>query len=310
MGLVFPILGAVGVFLVVVSLFASPRPLAATALGERLGSLSTPLFGADQASRARPLADRLAEVLFGSAGQRLGQALNRRDADELRLKLAGWPKPYTSVETLYTYKVAITIWMGVLGLLMGSAISVFLSAVAPLILPLGVVMGALGFFVPDLAVSRAASRRREHTISEMASALGRLAIFVTAGNRLPVAIREIGQRPGGPFVQELRQVAADYGVSADLEGALDAMGRRYPMPEILAFTGRMKVALQQGGSIAPALQAQAQQSREKLNLILEERAGRNTLMMLAPLGLAVMSGMTILIAPGAVMAIQMFSSGM
>jgi len=177
-----------------------------------------------------------------------------------------------------------------------------------LIVPLAVVLGTIGFCIPDLSVSRAASRRREQTIAEMASALGRLATFVAAGNKLDVAIRKISERPGGPFVRELRQVAVDYGMSSDLEGALDAMSERYPLQEIVSFTGRMKAAVRMGGSVAPTLRVMASDASEKLNLMLEERAGRNTLLMIAPIGMAVSASLAILIAPGAVVAIQMFTS--
>jgi len=306
MGIAFGILAGVGVLMVAMSLFATPLPAASNGLAQRLDALSPSLFG-DEARQARPLLDRLVEFMFGASGARLGAALNRRQADEIRLKLAGWPKPYTSVESLYTYKVAISIWMGLIGLVLGILVSLLMVETGPVVIPFAAVLAVVGFFVPDLAVSGAARKRREQTISEMSSALGRLAIFVAAGNRLPVAVREVGSRPGGPFIHELRQVAADYTVSADLAGALDAMAERYPLPEIVAFAGRMRVALEQGGSVAPALRAMAQDAREKLNLLLEERAGRNTLLMILPLGMVITTALAILIGPGAAVAIQMFS---
>ena len=114
MGIAFGILAGVGVLMVAMSLFATPLPASSNGLARRLDALSPSLFG-DDARQARPLLDRLVEFMFGASGARLGAALNRRQADELRLKLAGWPKPYTSVESLYTYKIAISIWMGLIG---------------------------------------------------------------------------------------------------------------------------------------------------------------------------------------------------
>ncbi len=309
MGLVFPILGAVGIFLVVTSLFSTPPLVATTSLGARLSSLSPALWG-EEVGRSRPALDRLVQVLFGGAGEWLGRTLNRRAADEMRLRLAGWPRPYTSVESFYIYKVAIAVWMGVVGLISGSVLTAFLAAMAPLLVPLAVIMATAGFLVPDLAVSGAATRRREQTIAEMSSALGRLATITSAGTKIDVALGEIAGRPGGPFIRELRQVAVDYGASGDLGGALDALAERYPLREIVIFAGRVKAAREMGGNMSPTLNAMASDASEKLNLILQERAGRNTLLMIAPIGMAVTASLAILIAPGAVTAIQMFTSGM
>jgi hypothetical protein len=203
MSIAFAFLTAAGVFLTVMSLFAAPRPLAATNLGSRLGALTPSLFDQDQIQRARPLVDRLVQLLFASPGARLGASLDRQHADERRLKLAGWPKPYSSVEAFYAYKIAIPLWMALVGLAIGAVLSLALPGTAPASLPLA-------------------------------------------------------------------------------------------------------LALEQGGSVAPALHAMAQDAREKLNLILEERAGRNTLLMIAPLGMVITTALAILIAPGASAALEMF----
>lgn len=231
-------------------------------------------------------------LIVGWADQAMG-LLNRAEADKKKLMMAGWPKPWHTVEDFYASKVLTAGMLGVVGIAVG------LIAAPEAVFVLVPVLALVGFFIPDLSLNSQAKKRREMIIAEMASVPDRIAIQVQSGKTLPLAIRAIAQRPGGPLVQELRQVAADYAVDGDLAGALEKMSERTGMPELRDFVGRIRLALEQGTAIAPLLQVMGISAREKLNLLLEQRALRNSFLMIIPIGGLVLPAVLVMLgAPG------------
>jgi len=240
-----------------------------------------------------PLLARAFGPLIRGWGEQLMRALNRTQRDRQKLMVAAWPKPWHTLEDFYASKVlaaALLACAGLAGgLVAGAQASVLL---APL-------LGGLGFFLPDLSLDQQAKRRRAAIVAEMASVPDRIAIQVQSGKALPLAIRDVAARPGGPLVQELRRVAADYAVDGDLTGALEGMAARTGVPELRDFVGRVRLALEQGTAIAPLLQGMGGSARESLNLMLEEQALRNSFLMILPIGGLVLPAVLVMLgAPG------------
>jgi len=234
-------------------------------------------------------------LIAGWAEQAMG-LLNRTEADRTKLMMAGWPKPWHTVEDFYASKVLAAGLLGVVGIVVG------LIAAPESVFVVVPVLAAVGFFIPDFSLSSQAKVRREMIVAEMASVPERIAIQVQSGKTLPLAIRSIAERPGGPLVQELRKVSADYAVDGDLTGALEKMAERTGIPELRDFVGRVRLALEQGTAIAPLLQVMGISAREKLNLLLEQRALRNSFLMIIPIGGLVLPAVLVMLgAPGLVM---------
>ena len=238
------------------------------------------------------LARAFGPLLLGWAEQ-LMRALNRAQRDRQKLTVAGWPKPWHTPEDFYASKVlaaAVLACMGLAGSLVAAPQASLFSV------PL---LGGVGFFLPDLSLSAQAKRRRAAIVAEMASVPDRIAIQVQSGKALPLAIRDVTSRPGGPLVQELRRVAADYAVDGDLTGALEGMAERTGVPEVRDLVGRVHLALEQGTAIAPLLQVMGRSARETLNLMLEEQALRNSFLMIIPIGGLVLPAVLVMLgAPG------------
>ncbi len=265
--------------------------------------------GLEQVQARRPLVDRL----FGRLAQDLARRGNRTDV-ETQLKQAGlWERVgalYPDARTFYAYKLASAAGLGVLGLGFG----VLLAGIGglPPSLSLGVAAGtgSLGFFLPDLDLKGRVARRDDQMIADMASALDRLANFLAAGFPLPYAIHQLAQRPGGVFVAELRNVAAQYNVSGDLTAGIDALlednGNLLPL---VPFATLVKTATRLGGGVGESLRALAEELRAELTQRITARGYRNTVLMIVPAFFAILATLLVLAAPGALRAFASLSSG-
>ena len=234
-------------------------------------------------------------------GTWLSSVLPGRERVERMLTIADYPPPYTGVEEFYARKVLLS-----LVLLVGSFVILSLGAIVTglpvAIVFVAVVMGVVGFVLPDLTVRQRARQRQEFAVTEMAFLLDRLAMFVAAGYTLPMAISHIAQRPGGVLTEEFRRVATDYSVTGDIVFPLEQMAKRLDIPQVYILASQIAMVVREGGEILPALQALAKEARQHLSEVLEARKEQNALVRTAIIaGLILPATTLIIVAPAAVM---------
>jgi len=266
-------------------------------------------LGLAQVQQRRPLVDRL----LGAWAEEL---LRRRDRDDVEtlLKQAGLYQRagalYPDARTLYAYKLASTALLAVLGLGAGVALAAIGGFNPTLGLGVAVGTGVLGFFLPDFDLKGKVSRRDDQMLADMASALDRLANFLAAGYPLPYAINQLAGRPGGVFVAELRDVAAQYNVSGDLaagiDGLLESNGNLLPL---IPFATLVKTAARLGGGVSEPLRNLATELRAELTQRITARGYRNTVLMIVPAFFAILATLLVLAAPGALRAFASLGSG-
>ncbi len=284
------LVAASGVALAVEALF--PRPVRLT------------LTAADE----RTLLPRLLDSFFTPAAQRLAR-IGRRDWTAqrtdlaLRLARAGYPPPFTTPEAVLGYRAfTAALFAGLAGVfLLVMTLILGGGGLGGLALPIMLGLAALGWRMPDQTLKNAESQRREQLTLDAASALDRLAIFISGGFALPMALRELAERPGGAWIGEFRQVAADYAVNGDFTAALGRAGSRSGgLPEITRVTERLKAAYEMGGGgLAVSLRRMAVEARTRIRLVITERGYKNAVMMVIPAFFAIIAIALILIAPGA-----------
>jgi len=296
MTLTAALLFGMAVFLVFTGLFSTPMTVAT-----RVAADLEEIDFSPEAERKRrlnlfeekSLLDRAFGPIVAGWAEKIASLLNRSDADRRRLEMADYPKPFYTLTDFYAYKILSAAFLAAVGIVIALVVSPSLFPVFMLAL------GALGFFLPDLNLNNAIKTRREKIIAELAFVPDRIAIQVQAGKALPLAIRAVAAKPGGPLVQELRKVMAEYEVSGNLAEGLTRMAERTGLPELRDFAGRVRLAMEQGTAIAPLLQVMGIAAREKLNLMLETRARRNELLLVIPVGALVLPAIMILLgAPG------------
>ena len=291
----FAFLGGVGTFLIV---SAGQRRV------PRAASLSI-----NPVQARRPLVDRL----FGAWAEGL---LGRRNAAdvETRLKQAGfWQRAgalYPDPRTFYAYQIASAALLAVVGLGFGVLLAAIGGFDPALSLPVALGAGALGFFLPAMDLKNRVARRDDQMIADMASALDRLANFLAAGYPLPLAIHRLAERPGGVFIAELRDVAAQYSVSGDLVAGIDALlEANGNLPPLIPFASLVRTAARLGGGVGEPLRALAAELRAELTQRITARGYRNTVLMIVPAFFAILATLLVLAAPGALRAFTSLGSG-
>jgi tight adherence protein C len=278
-------------------------------------------LGLEQVQARRPLVDRL----FGALAEDLLRRRNEADV-ETRIRQAGlWQRAraprtagaprmagalYPDTRTFYAYKLAGATLLAVVGLGFGVVLA-HIGDLSPAVsLGVGLGTGVMGFFLPDLDLKGKVSRRDDQMIADMASALDRLANFLAAGYPLPYAIHQLAERPGGVFVAELRHVAAQYDVSGDLVGGIEALLEdNGHLPPLVPFASLVRAATRLGGGVGVSLRALAEELRAELIQRITARGYRNTVLMIVPAFFAIVATLLVLAAPGAVRAFYSLSTG-
>lgn len=252
--------------------------------------------------RARSLgAGRTFDDVARYALARAGEDNPRNAAYVRQLKQANWhwalgevlppsPRaPFWNLETLWTEKYVGAALYAALGLLLGFLIVTVrfqLNATGALIPALlaAAAGGYYGFNGPDNALKTAAARRQKAIAVEMGYRLPELRSDVLAGRTIMSAIRELGSRPGGPFVEEMRRVIVAFDVLKDEVAALNLLIERNAGNEmVLEFASQMRMAIQQGNEVNKVLNVLADAAQYRLVQHMNAQSRRNAQEMGRPL---------------------------
>ncbi len=248
-----------------------------------------------------PLLDRALGPLLDSASHTLAVVLRREDKDREMIAAAGYPPRYRTVYNFYAWKVFIALMLFLVGLANAIILGVGF-------LPVALGLGALGLYLPDFHLRQLVQKRREIVRTEMAFVLHRLAIQVAAGQALPQALEQIALKPGGPFIQELRQVSNDISTGRTLTEALDALAARaMGIDEVRRFVDLLERAQQLGSPIAEALTSMGRILQDRVQQDIEARGMAASVQMVLPVGCLILPAIGIVvIGPGIYLAAQYF----
>ncbi len=248
-----------------------------------------------------PLLDRSIGPLLESASHALAVLLRREDKDRELISAAGYPPRYRTVFNLYAWKVFIAAMLFLVGLVNAVIIG-------PGFLPVAFGLGVLGLYLPDFHLRQLVQRRREMLRTEMAFVLHRLAIQVAAGQALPQSLEQIALKPGGPFIQELRQVSTDISTGHTLTEALDRLSERAAgVDEVRRFVDLIERAQQMGSPIAEALTSMGRIMQDRVQQDIEARGMAASVQMVLPVGCLILPAIGIVVmGPGIYLAAQYF----
>ncbi|MCL4505273.1 MAG: type II secretion system F family protein [Chloroflexi bacterium] len=301
------VLAAVGVFFLFVGMMM-PR-----------SSRRDPNAGALTPKQYRPRSIGNSRILEPVAKEGLRRAMRKNPNNALylrHLKQANWywepgepvmpnlKAPYWNLESLWGEKIfggllygsLVAILIVIVGLVMSilhnqSILPFLLGAVA-----LGVAVGFFMFNSPDAAVAGAAAKRQKELALEMGYRIPELRGDVLAGNTIQRAIRNMGRRPGGPFVEEIRRAVTVLDVTKDDALAMDQLIERNQGNELVVeFANNLKMVSRQGGQIGPVLNILAELAQDRLRLQIQTQARKNLQEMTRPIGLSSMMITTLLI---------------
>lgn len=190
--------------------------------------------------------------------------------------------------------------LNLLTVLGGAAAGALLGAVSGLshlATALGTGYGLLGL---HLAVSNAAAARLQAISRELPHAIDLLSLSVGAGLDLPGAIAQVIEKSsadGTPLLEELGLTLSSLELGRTRRQALEEFSRRAPCDAVSEFVNACVQAELRGTPISTVLQIQASVARQRRSTRAEEVAAKAGVKLLAPLALAFLSVLILVVAP-------------
>ena len=250
-----------------------------------------------------PAKERLVEPLINGS-RRLAVRLSPSGTVERltrSLDRAGNPSPWT-VDRL----------MGVKGmsLLLGAALGILYLGVGLGGFLLAVVLGAIGFLMPDLLLHNAGLRRQERTARDLADVLDILTVCVEAGQGFDAALLRVARTTDGPMSGEFARVLSEIQLGKTRAEAFSALGERMVLPEVKNFISAIVQADRLGIPIAKVLREQTSAMRVTRRQKGEEKAQKVTVKILFPLLLCIFPALfVVIIGPGIIRMVESLFNG-
>ena len=230
---------------------------------------------------------------------------NAEEMSRLRMKLAnaGFRSENTPT-TFLASKTIVAICLGIGGL----TFALMKGYSLPNIIGLLTVAAGIGFLAPDLWLSSAASKRKEHIRMGLPDTLDMLVISVEAGLGLDAGFQRVGDEMKlvHPILsEELRLVTLESQMGIPRAEALVNLTTRTGLDEVRSLVAVINQAERFGTSIARALRNQSDALRTKRRQAAEERAQKTTVKLMAPLILFIFPAILVVLAgPAALKMIE------
>jgi tight adherence protein C len=166
------------------------------------------------------------------------------------------------------------------------------------------IVGGVGFFGPDYALTLKARSRKEKVKADLPDALDLLAVSVEAGLGFDASLAKLNENMEGPLAQEFGLTLSEMRIGESRSEALKRLSERVDAPELSAFTRAIIQADQLGTSLGRILRVQATDARLRRQAAAEERAMKAPIKMLFPTVLFIFPAMFLVILGPAILNVQ------
>ena len=264
---------------------------------DRLG-----IGGGAESRRRGPLTRRIFERVAAFLGPRVVPAIraSRRESVDRRLDLAGRPAGLT-VQRFYGYKAAgLVLLGGPFALLLAGG-----GSLAAVILAAGI-----GWFFPDIWVSRAGRVRQERIERELPDFLDILAVTVRAGLGYRLALARVADALEGPVGEEMLIALRQMELGASRRAAFEALRDRNGSEQLQSFVAAQLQAEELGVPLSEALNDIAGDMRRAAHQAARRRAARATPRVSLVVTTLILPGTMILIAVSIVLGSGLQESGL
>ena len=264
---------------------------------DRLG-----LGGGREGGRRVPLTRRVFERVAAFLGPRVVPAIraSRRESVDRRLDLAGRPAGLT-VQRFYGYKAAgLVLLGGPFALLLAGG-----GSLAAVVLAAGI-----GWFFPDVWVSRAGRVRQERIERELPDFLDILAVTVRAGLGYRLALARVADALEGPVGEEMLIALRQMELGASRRAAFEALRDRNGSEQLQSFVAAQLQAEELGVPLSEALNDIAGDMRRAAHQAARRRAARATPRVSLVVTTLILPGTMILIAVSIVLGSGLQESGL
>ncbi len=314
------VLGALGLFLVLVTLLVMPKPRRDPLDKLReTGGVGGAGAGAGRAGfsgdgdGAKPLRTDDPNVKL----EKFAQFLEPQDETEMsdaRLKMlqAGY-RSKSAVRAFHAAQFALGIGFLMLGVLYALVTSATGNPGTTQLALSVVVPGLIGYYMPQYWVQRRRQSRQQEIEEGFADALDLMLVCVEAGQSLDQSIMRVAQemRSGYPaLAEEFELVSHEARAGKDRITVLKDMSERCGVPDVASFVTVLVQSASFGTSIADALRVYAAEMRDKRVMRAEEKANvLPTKLTLGTMMFTVPPLLIILIGPSVVGIMDVFGGG-
>jgi tight adherence protein C len=203
-------------------------------------------------------------------------------------------------------KIIAALFMGLLFFYVGS----FSDKSLPVIVMISVLVGVVGYRIPDSALVFIVKKRQNEIGSALPDALDLLVISVEAGLGLNAAMVRVGQDlmlRSPALAQELLRVNQEMRTGVTREQALRNLANRNLVEDLRILVGAMVMADKLGTSIGNTLRSQSDSLRTRIRQKAEEQAAKAAIKMLLPLVIFILPALILIImGPALIALLRMF----
>jgi tight adherence protein C len=291
-------LGAIGITLLVIGILPA-RPsqggvagaLAAIERRYSQGAAGAAAAGAAEQVRALPGWLRALALRLSPSG--VSARLQHQ------LDLAGNPDRWNSDRILATKGLSLVVF-ALIGMLFGAHHPLLLVVFA-------IILGAVGFFLPDLLLYNAGLKRQALIRAQLPDAMDMLTVCVEAGLGFDAALAQVARNTTGPLAAELARALQEMQIGKTRTEALRSMADRTTAPELRSFISALVQAGELGISVASVLREQAKEMRLRRRQRAEEQAQKVPVKILFPLLLCLFPALFVVImGPGVITVFNLF----
>jgi hypothetical protein len=285
MEIILGILAGLGVFLVWAAL-TRPKGI------ERPQAQKDPRYRLKSLQSAGFLAGAMEDLAAWFQGEERDETTWRSGLNDRylrQLKQADWywapneetpPVPearFWNLETLWAAKVFQALLFGLGGLLVAGALSALAGLPVVVSLVVAGVAAVVGFIDPDSDLASEAEERRRQIILEMGTKVPEMRTYVLSGHSLPSILRNLTDRPGGPFVEELNRALQVYASTTSMQRGLELIVDRNRLCQPMAnLCGDLLAILSEGGEMGKVLDTHADMALHEQRRLLRQQGQENT----------------------------------
>lgn len=151
------------------------------------------------------------------------------------------------------------------------------------LLVLGVLLGGIvGFFLPDVLLYNAGTKRQAKVRAALPDALDMLTVCVEAGLGFDAAIAQVARNTEGPLAEEFARALQEMQMGKSRSQALRGMVDRTNVAELRTFVSALVQAGDLGIAVSRVLREQAKEMRVRRRQRAEEKAQKVPIKILFP----------------------------
>jgi tight adherence protein C len=264
--------------LIMASLWRGENPVRA-----RVDSLVSGTNREDLPDLARPFGERVLGPAVNAVADRVLAVLPQSVLDGLKKKLvlAGEPMNLGGFLTVLAASGGVFL---VLGFTMMVASGGGFQAKQLLVL---LALGGVGLVLPYFWLVSRIGRRQAIITKSLPDSFDLVTTCVEAGLGLDAALARVAEKVEGPFADELARTLREVGMGRMRRDALQELGQRTGVPDLVTFVNAVVQAEQMGTGIGQVLRVQAEQLRVRRRQRAEEMANQAPVKMTFPLVLCI-----------------------